>query len=682
MFVNPVYLLRIRLLRYILLLLLVLINLQAKAQSSVLTIDEVIERITNTEEESEVLRNELIFLSQHPINLNRLTRKQLEQIPFLRDDQIDQMVDYLFKHKSFETLYELQLVNGMDAITIQNLLPFIFIGPIEVSSLNFQQLISKAEQQFFLRGTTCLQEKKGFSQDTSSSPGLNSRYLGDTYAHSFRYRLTSNDQLQIGIIGDKDAGEPFLGSKYNKSGYDYYSFHVGLSNVGFLQRLVVGDYKLSFGQGLLINNGFSLCKNTSGSNTGYSNQGIRFHYSSSESDFLRGVATTLKFGGGEYSFFYSDRTLDAIGDSVITSFKEDGIHRTTSDFSKKNILPMALYGGHVNYNLYGLEVGFTALSYHFEKEIYPKPNDYNLYYFRGRDNFDIGMDYRLHIGKLHFFGELAQSRNGAKASIISVQSPVTSDFQLLASYRNYAKDYQAYYANPFKESASFNERGFLLSATYQPLYTFKLSLYADWFAYPWLKFGVDSPSSGSDYRATIDYLPSERWSNRLDIRFRQKEKNGLESQVLQDYSTTNLIYQSIYDFSPSWKLKTLFAYNRYKEEFAPSSSGCLFSESLVWNSTDELIRVEACGSIFNTDDYDSRVWLYENSGLYASSSTSLYGKGCRLSSSIRYKIRESLTLWIRYAQTTYSNRELIGSALEQIKGNNKSDLSFYIQWLF
>lgn len=676
-----VFPLRVRLLKYILLTILFLIDLNAYAQSALLTIDEVIERLSSTEEEPQELRDELIYLSLHPINLNRLTRKQLEQVPFLRDDQIEQMLIYFFKQKSFETLYELQLIKGMDAVTIQNLLPFICIGTVEETRLNIHELLKASEHEFFIRGATCLQEKKGFSQDTSSS-GSNNRYLGDKCAHSFRYRLTSNDQLQISFIGDKDAGEPFLDPKYNRTGYDYYSFHAGLSHVGFLDRLVVGDYKLSFGQGLLINNGFSLGKNTSGTNTGYSNQGIKFHYSSGESDFLRGIASTLKLAGGEYTFFYSSRNLDAIGDSVVTSFKEDGIHRVVSDFSKKNTLQMKLYGTHLQYDFQWLELGFTALSYHFNKDISPRPQAYNLYYFRGSDNANIGLDYRLHIGKLHFFGEVAQSRNGAKASIISVQSPVTSDLQLLASYRNYAKDYQAYYANAFSESASFNERGFLLSATYRPTYTFKISLYADWITYPWLRYDVDLPSKGSDYRATADYLPSDKWSHHLDIRYRRKEKNGPDAGTLQEYTMSNIKSQTIFSIDSAWKLKTVLAYNRYQEEGAPSSKGFLCAESLIWDVPNNPLRIDISGTLFRTDSYDSRIWLYENSGLYASSSTSLYGHGNRISASIRYKIQENLTLWVRYAQTTYSNKDLIGTALEQIKGNQKSDVSFYIQWLF
>ncbi|MDD3160380.1 MAG: hypothetical protein PHX49_00440 [Bacteroidales bacterium] len=656
-------------------------HLETHAQQSLLTVDEVIERVADGEEVPQQLREELLFLSQHPIQLNRLTRETLKQIPFLRDDQIEQMLLYLATHQRFETLYELQLIKGMDAITIQNLLPFVVLGTEESSTLNVRQLIARADHELFFKGSSCLQEKKGYAQDTTSS-GSNSRYLGDKYAHSFRYRLTSCDQLQVSLIGDKDAGEPFFQPKYNRAGYDYYSFHAGLSNVGIVNRLVVGDYTLSFGQGLLIQSGFSIGKCLSGANTGYANQGIKYHYSSGESDYLRGVASTLQLAGGAYTFFYSSRALDALGDSVVTSFKEDGMHRTVSDFGKKNALQMKLYGAHLQYNFEFFEFGITTLSYHFNKEISPRKQPYNLYSFRGTQNTNIGLNYRLHLGRLHFFGEVAQSRNGAKASILSVQSSLTSDLQLVASYRNYAKDYQAYYANAFSESASSNERGLLLSATYRPVYTFTISLYADCFSHPWLRYGVDLPSKGSDYRAAFDYVFSDRWSHHLEIRYRKKEKNSPNPATLEPYTTTNLKYQTIYSFGSSLKLKTLFAYNRYEEENATPSQGYLCSELLQWNNRATHLKVDISATYFHTDSYDSRVWLYENGGLYASSMTSLYGRGSRLGASTGYKIAENLTLWARYAQTSYSDRKVIGSALEQINGNRKSDVSFYIQWLF
>ena len=57
---------------------------------------------------------ELQYLSEHPINLNVATRGQLEQLPFLSDIQIENILAYVYIHGEMVTVYELQLVDEMD----------------------------------------------------------------------------------------------------------------------------------------------------------------------------------------------------------------------------------------------------------------------------------------------------------------------------------------------------------------------------------------------------------------------------------------------------------------------------------------------------------------------------------------------------------------------------------------
>ena len=63
------------------------------------------------------------------------------------------------------------------------------------------------------------------------------------------------DRLQAGFVAEKDAGEPFWNA-YHK-GYDFYSAHLFLKDINWLKSLAIGDYKMSFGQGLVISNDFS-----------------------------------------------------------------------------------------------------------------------------------------------------------------------------------------------------------------------------------------------------------------------------------------------------------------------------------------------------------------------------------------------------------------------------------------
>ena len=52
------------------------------------------------------------------------------------------------------------------------------------------------------------------------------------------------NHLLAGIQMEKDAGE---------RGVDYVSGYVMLKDMGFVKRAIVGNYRLSFGQGLAVN---------------------------------------------------------------------------------------------------------------------------------------------------------------------------------------------------------------------------------------------------------------------------------------------------------------------------------------------------------------------------------------------------------------------------------------------
>jgi hypothetical protein len=60
----------------------------------------------------------------------------------------------------------------------------------------------------------------------------------------------------------------------------------------------------------------------------------------------------------------------------------------------------------------------------------------------------------------------------------------------------------------------------------------------------------------------------------------------------------------------------------------------------------------------------------------------LYGKGVRLSAVLRLDVRKNLALFGKLAYTRYTDREVIGTELEEIAGNHKTDLSLLLRWKF
>lgn len=84
--------------------------------------------------------------------------------------------------------------------------------------------------------------------------------------------------------------------------------------------------------------------------------------------------------------------------------------------------------------------------------------------------------------------------------------------------------------------------------------------------------------------------------------------------------------------------------------------------------------------MFKTDSYETRLYAYENNVLYASSFPAYYQKGWRGYINLRYKISRNLDLWGRYAGTWLGNEETIGSGLDLIEGNKKTEVTLQVRW--
>lgn len=61
--------------------------------------------------------------------------------------------------------------------------------------------------------------------------------------------------------------------------------------------------------------------------------------------------------------------------------------------------------------------------------------------------------------------------------------------------------------------------------------------------------------------------------------------------------------------------------------------------------------------------------------LYLYNIPSFYNRGIRYYFLVKYKLTKRAELWLKYAQTKYANQEKIGSGLEEINGDVKTNLN-------
>ena len=85
---------------------------------------------------------------------------------------------------------------------------------------------------------------------------------------------------------------------------------------------------------------------------------------------------------------------------------------------------------------------------------------------------------------------------------------------------------------------------------------------------------------------------------------------------------------------------------------------------------------------FETDNFDSRIYAYENDVLYGFSIPAFSDKGFRYYTNINYDVSKKLSFWLRIARTTYLNKETVGSGLDQITGNSRTEFRVQMLWKF
>lgn len=641
---------------------------------------EYVEEITGPDAgagQAELLYDELSYLSVHPVNLNTATAQQLGRLPFLTDGQITALLEYRHRYGELATIYELKGIKEIDRQTLGWLLPFVYVAPGKdiSSALNFNNIKKYGRSELAIRFDRCLQTKKGYQPiiDSLSTGSRNNRYLGEPFYHALRYSFSCNEWLQAGFTAEKDAGEPFL--KSAGRGYDFYSVHLLLRDRGVLKTWVAGDYKASFGQGLVFSQDFTPGRGVQVTQAERRNNGFRRHYSTGETGFLRGTAATLAWKNWEASAFYSRRKTDAIvEENEIRSFKTDGLHRTPGDVEKRAAVTVQTAGTHARYVSEKLEIGCTGVSTWFGgKTVNPLSKPYNLFYFRGKEAFAASVDYRWRTKYVHFYGEAAYSGKRAWAVLQGCRLAPASFVSFLALFRSYSKRYTSFYGNAYAQNTSVgNEKGIYLGMELTPFARWKVSGYADFFRFPWLLYGTVSPTAGKEYKIQADYTPREELD--FSLRYRYRDKAG----SLRRQFRAQCSYRPAPAFSWQLSADRVVAAG----SGAAPERGWLVSQKIGWAPQRVPFRADLYLACFRTDGYAARIYSNEKNILYAFSLPACYGKGIRWAASFRLDLRKNLSVSVKAAGSKYFDREIIGSGPEEIQGTVKTDIYALLRWKF
>ena len=113
-------------------------------------------------------------------------------------------------------------------------------------------------------------------------------------------------------------------------------------------------------------------------------------------------------------------------------------------------------------------------------------------------------------------------------------------------------------------------------------------------------------------------------------------------------------------------------------------AGYLFYADLVFKPFSSALSGNIRFQAFEAENYDTRIYVYENDLLFSSQIPSYYNNGVRVYMNIKASFRlkrmndSRLTLNAKVATTLYKNMSEIGSGLNSISGNRISALKLQI----
>jgi hypothetical protein len=678
--------------------------------------DQLAQQIERIAEETEDildysdLLEEYYFYLENPVNINSPAAIALRDMYLISAFQYQQLQDYIKSYGRLVDVNELVMVEGFDSQTLALLKPIVIATEVvERQKIKPSTVLRWGRHQLLMRAEQTLEEQAGYApiSDSALHARPTARYLGSPQKLYARYSFNYRNRVRAGVTMEKDQGEAFFRNNVNDSlqrilgdklrnGFDFYSAHLYLADMGIVRQLAIGDYHLAFGQGLTLWSGLSFGKSTEATKVMKFGAGIRPNTSVNENIFLRGAATTLGYKNFELSAFYSSNNIDAnisqtdsLSDELLTisSLQESGLHRTVNELLNKEAIKQQLIGGRLAYRSTRFELGFTMHQTTMGAELIPRIYPYNQYRFTGTNLMNQGLDFKVIYPSFMFFGEISRSDNGGMAGIAGLTAQPAAFVEFTLVYRDYAKEYQNLFSNGFSEgSQKNNERGIYAGVNVGLSPRWRLSAFADHFSHEWLRFQADAPNYGHDYFVQLDHRLTRRSDFYIRFRTKQKMKNDRDPwnriDYLVDYTKNSYRFHINYAVSESFTFKNRAELISYTQQNKTDSYGFVIYHDVLFRPPAKSYQLTFRYAIFDADTYDSRLYMYENDVLYAFSIPAFYQKGSRMYLLLRWQISKSLDLWARLAQTWYANRPQIGTGLEMIDGNVRTDAKVQLRWRF
>ncbi len=600
------------------------------------------------------------------IDLNIAGEEDLLRIGLIPPSLVMNLLEHRRKYGDLLSIYELQAIPGWEPEFIRGILPYITVKSNRKKLLSWKRWRTEGRHRLLLRFSRTLERNKGARENA---------FAGGPWAQLIRYQYQWQKQWQLGFTWEKDAGE--------RKGF--FSGHWQVRDYGPFRLLVIGDFTVSQGQGLVQGQGMRFGRG--GDPVVIKRQGpvLRAYTSAGEVFFQRGIGIVAArkrvewTGYLSYRTFAGNKTLGNQGEEVVSSIGTSGYYRTASEIEDRAAIKRWMGGGTWRYKQKNWQISFNSQAFHYSILLEPAEEPYRLFAFRGKRGASASVDMSGTFKGVHVFGETAlnEQKKGAIIGGLLFNPDRKVDIGLLARHISpgyYSPESQAF----TQQSTVQNERGLYISGRVRPREKWVVDLSMDIYHFPWLRYQVNGSSPGRDFQLQVLHTPKRGVEFMARYQRSTKWQNGDWGEgiaPLQEGVSRSFRVQVMVPIGETIRYRQRMEWVRVGE----GRGGLVFLDFRVkppfstWSAS---LRAQWVG----TDGYETRIYAFENDVLYASSLPAFYNNQLRYYLVFSKKAGKKIQLCFKFSQTLFTDKQSIGSSWLEITGNQRSDLRLQLTY--
>ncbi len=606
------------------------------------------------------------------IDLNTADAAALDALNLLSPAQVDAILERRRISGDYQSELELQAVRTLSIDDVRALLPYVTV------ERGAEEAMTTLKARF-LDATGFAAMRSGF-QSTSSNVD---NWVGPRVPLYLRVRRTAGRQFSMGVVIENDAGERY-GGPDNPLLFDYVSAHVFADELpGILKTVALGDYGLNWGQGLISYTGFGTGKGAFVMDVQRNARWLIPHASVREQGFYRGAAAAAALGNFKVMALASRTkpdggidTLDALaGEVEFASFRLGGLHRTPSEIAGRRSNTATSFGGAVGVEQSWGRISLHYLEHHFEVPFAQSDRLYQTFNFNGDLLRNASLAWQTFLGPVSWFGEAAVDGNEQTAVLSGVQLGLDRKTDVSLVYRRYDAGYRTLYNNVFGASRRpENEQGIYLGVRMQVSSRWVLQGFGDVYAHPYARFRLSTPSRNYDGLLRLTYEKRREHSVYVQLRHRSSERDLSRGEsgtlrTILPYIRSSARIQGSLNFSKALTFRARVEFARTEEQ-GELFHGTIVYQDILWKPAKSKLSATARIALIDTDDFESRIYAYENDLLYRFRIPAYYGQGYRTYLNLRHRTTRDLTLELRGA---YGKRE---------ESSDQVELAGQVRWRF